>query len=442
MSRHGRNRQRGGDLSPALVPCAVVVDSRNLIGQSGRLFGTPSNFTIPGIRRALEAYGFDPVEVRVGTATRVLQEKCSERVNRMRQKNEDAAQGLEADGATILHGYLVERGGTVEEKQVDVLCAVAIADLAERILVKASAAQCIVSLSEDMDLMPEYDFAHARDVPVFAAAIDTVHVRTEQRAWMLLDEEAIDLSCPSSSRYRGMRLRAWIARIALESVQVAGVWTVGFRLADGTYEMSRNNGARGIWSNPDGARSGQKVTLYATGVVADATTRRFPYLSLSDTASEGPFINVRTGTVQFWVAQNRVKVTLDSGDNVTVWAPAGSLLPGQEVAVLNGSDDSCTLIGALDKGEEPDLWTVAPRRRALVEVTVGQATKGWAKGRLEESGQEVAIALKCVTLRERDRLAVSLVGTHPTWGIPAVHPMMSPLPELTTTSLVPRVGDL
>lgn len=429
-------------MSPKLVPCAVVVDSRNLIGQSARLFGAPSNFTIPGIRRALEAYGFDPVEVRVGTATRVLQEKCSERVNRMRQKNEDAAKRLESDGATILHGYLVERGGTVEEKQVDVLCAVAIADLAERILVKASAAQCIVSLSEDMDLMPAYDFAHARDVPVFAAAIDTVHVRSEQRAWMLLDEEAIDLSCPSSGRYRGMKLRAWIARIALESVQVAGVWTVGFRLSDGTYEMSRNNGARGFWLNPDSVRPGQKATLYATGVVADASTRRFPYLQLSEVPSKGPFANVETGTVQFWVAQNRVKIALSSGQNVTVGAPAGSLLPAQEVAVLTGPADSFTLIGELDKGDEPALWTVAPRRRALVEVTVGQVTKGWAKGRLEESGQEVAIALKCVSLRERDRLAVSLVGTHPTWGIPAVHPMMSPLPEVPATSLVPRAGDL
>ncbi|MCW3156448.1 hypothetical protein [Micropruina sonneratiae] len=429
-------------MSAPLVPCAVVVDSRNLIGQSGRLFGTASNFTIPGIRRALETYGFDPVEVRVGTATRVLQDKCSERVNRMRQKNEETAHRLESDGATILRGYLVERSGTVEEKQVDVLCAVAIADLAERILVKAIPAQCIVSLSEDMDLMPAYDFAHARDVPVFAAAIDTVHVRTEQRAWMLLDEEAINLSCPSSPRYRGMKLRAWIARIALESAQVAGLWTVGYRLPDGSYEMSRNNGARGIWTNPDGVRPGQKATLYATGIVADAATRRFPYLLLSETPSTGPFANVLTGTVQFWVAQNRVKIALSSGGYVTVWAPAGSLLPAQEVAVLTGPEDSCTLIGELDKGAEPALWTVAPRRRALVEVTVGRATNGWAKGRLEESGQEVAIALKSVALRERDRLAVSLVGTHPTWDIPAVHPMTSPLPETPATSPVPRVGDL
>lgn len=423
-------RTEGAQVSATLVPCAVVVDSRNLIGQAGRLFGTPTNFTIPGIRSALATYGFDPVEVRVGTATRVLQDKCSERVTRMRQKNQEAAERLEADGAKILHGYLVERGGAVEEKQVDVMCAVAIADLAERILVKASAAQCIVSLSEDMDLMPAYDFAHARDVPVFAAAIDTVHVRTEQRAWMLLDEEAIDLACPSSSRYRGMKLRAWIARIALESVQVAGVWTIGFRTAGGSYEMSRNNGARGVWSNPDGLRSGQKVTLYATGVLADATTRRFPYLLLSEMPGTGPFAGVQTGTVQFWVAQNRAKIMLSSGQMVTVWAPAGSLLPNQEVAVLIGPEDSCTLIGELDKGEEPALWTVGPRRRSLAQVTVGQVTSGWARGRLEESGQEVAIALKCVALRERDRLAVSLVGVHPTWGIPAVHPMMSPLPGL------------
>ncbi len=42
----------------SLTPCAVVVDSRNLVGQAARLFGIPSNFTLNGLRQALA--GFRP----------------------------------------------------------------------------------------------------------------------------------------------------------------------------------------------------------------------------------------------------------------------------------------------------------------------------------------------------------------------------------------------
>ena len=143
----------------SLTPCAVVVDSRNLVGQAARLFGIPSNFTLNGLRQALAGFGLEPIEVRVGMATRVLQDKCSNHVTRMCEKNQTQASRLTADGAKVLHGYLAERGGDVEEKQVDVLCAVAVADLAERIVVGASQARCIVCISEDMDLMPAYDFA-------------------------------------------------------------------------------------------------------------------------------------------------------------------------------------------------------------------------------------------------------------------------------------------
>jgi hypothetical protein len=414
-----------------LIPCAVVVDSRNLIGQANRMFGAPSPFTVAGIRQALIGYGLDAIEVRVGMATRVPQKTtCSQQVTSMCQKNGKHAAALVAEGAQVLHGYLVERGDKVEEKQVDVLCAVAVADLAERIALRSSSATCIVCISEDMDLMPAYDFAYVRGVPVFAAAIDTVHVRGDQRSWLLLDEAAIDSACPSTARYRGSRLRAWTARIALEASQVAGLWTVGHRTKDGLYEMSRNNGARGFWCNDAGLRGGEKVTLYATGVVAEPRTRRFPQLHLSVTPPTGPFANVERAVVKFWVAQNRVKVGLASGDESTVSAPTGCLLPGQEVAVLRGDGGSLTFIGELDRGTIPETWpAIDSVRRAIARVT-GGSSRSWARGRLEDGDQEIAIALKGVTLQPGDRLAVSLVGVHPTWRIPSVHPMSSPLPAI------------
>lgn len=412
-----------------LVPCAVVVDSRNLIGQSGRLFGAPASLSIEGIRSALSGYGFEPVEIRVGTATRVLQEKCSDRVSRMLEKNKKLAQLCERSGADVLHGYLVERAGIVEEKQVDVLCAVAIADLAERILVKASPAKCIISLSEDMDLMPAYDFAHVRDVPVFAAAIDTVHLRKDQRSWILLDESAVSEICPSTSRYRGMKVRSWIAQITQEDVHIPGLWTVGFHGRDG-WEMSRNNGARGLWMDPEDPRSGKKVKLCATGVTTSPGTQHFPILELHGSDAVDSFQNVELATVLHWTAQTRVRLELASGGQVTTRAPAGSLLPGQEVAVLLGADGSQSLIGELDRAIPHAAWPAGPRRRMIAVVTKGSVSKGWASGRLEDTGQDVAIALKQVSLRERDRIAVTLVGEQ--WGKPAVHPLSTRLPVMQT----------
>ncbi|WP_163592734.1 hypothetical protein, partial [Klebsiella pneumoniae] len=55
---------------------------------------------------------------------------------------------LTADGAFVLEGLLVERGTKPEEKQVDVLCEIAVADIADRILRGTSNAKCIVVLSE------------------------------------------------------------------------------------------------------------------------------------------------------------------------------------------------------------------------------------------------------------------------------------------------------
>ena len=66
----------------------------------------------------------------------------------------------------------------------------------------------------------------------------------------------------------------------------------------------------------------------------------------------------------------------------------------------------------------------------IAVVTKGSVSKGWASGRLEDTGQDVAIALKQVSLRERDRIAVTLVGEQ--WGKPAVHPLSTPLPVMQT----------
>lgn len=108
-------------------------------------------------------------------------------------------------------------------------------------------------------------------------------------------------------------------------------------------------------------------------------------------------------------------------------APTSCLFTGQEIAVLLGDEGSLTFIGELGQATVPTRW---PRRgstrRAIARVT-GRMTEFWARGRLEDGDQDVAIALKGVTLQPGNRLAVSLVGVH-TSGIPSVHPPLRRVP--------------
>jgi hypothetical protein len=152
------------------IPCAVVVDSRNVRGQSRKTFGHSRETEVSGIGAALYDYGLTPVEVQVGIATRTSTKSPSGRLQDAIGRNVRYRDRMTKKGARVLEGHLVERKGELEEKQVDVLCAIAVADIADRIGTHSCQAQCIVVLSEDMDLIPAYEFATARGVPVVRAA--------------------------------------------------------------------------------------------------------------------------------------------------------------------------------------------------------------------------------------------------------------------------------
>ena len=97
---------------------------------------------------------------------------------------------LASGGVKVLEGYLVERGDRVDEKKVDVLLALQVADVVDRIRQGKTSAKCVVVLSEDMDLMLAYEYAAARGVQVYALADDTVYHREDQKKWLLLHEAA------------------------------------------------------------------------------------------------------------------------------------------------------------------------------------------------------------------------------------------------------------
>ena len=92
-------------MNSGLVPCAVVVDSRNIRGQARKLFGWSRQPSADGVRRALAAYGLDAVEIYVGVATRTASSSPSTRLSQHLRVNGEYRDRLRAEGAEVLEGH-------------------------------------------------------------------------------------------------------------------------------------------------------------------------------------------------------------------------------------------------------------------------------------------------------------------------------------------------
>jgi hypothetical protein len=379
----------------SLTPCAVVVDSRNIRGQAGKMFGWPRQANVDGIRRALIQYGFDVIDVVFGVATRSADNAPSQHLASSLSTNRAYRDRLIADGAGVLEGYLVERKGRAEEKQVDVLCAVKVCDLADRIATNLHKAKCIVVLSEDMDLMPAYEFARERGVPAYAAAFDTIYQRDDQREWLILSEPAMAAAVSPQGRYFGSELRSKLALIATSSEDPKPLtWTVHAPLGDGLFLMRGNLGAPALWKPDREVAIRDKAALFATSLtIHPHEGGRFPHLILSDVRPpQGPMPDVEAATVAYWQSPTSLKVELADASLATVRATPGIALPGQDVAVLrrtSGRDQATYLIGTREPRPVIPGWS-APG--AICTATVmGRRSQGWLEGELTDTKERVLI---------------------------------------------------
>ncbi len=188
-------------ISPAPVPflkravdAAVVVDSRNLRGQYGDVFGQPRRSSVAGIITMLAAYGFNVTDVWVGVATNGNTNGSAYFTKSLKENREYAADVVSHPDGHVLEGRLKEQntrtGKVLEEKLVDVLCAIQVARLAHQIKDKARQG-VIVVLSEDMDLIPAYEFARDLGVTVYAASNDIVDARAQHSKWLLLTQAGL-----------------------------------------------------------------------------------------------------------------------------------------------------------------------------------------------------------------------------------------------------------
>jgi hypothetical protein len=363
-------------------------------------------------------YGLEPVETIVGVATRTSSSHPSDRLNEALVKNQAFMQRLQSAGAAVLEGNLVQRSGEFEEKQVDVLCALAVADAADRIAQNKTRARCIVVLSEDMDLMPAIEFATNRGVPTYAAAYDTIHQRPQQRDWMILHEAALKEICDPPGRHHGSALRRRLASIVTTPQSQALTWRViAARMNDGRALLTSNFGATALWKPTRQLQHGEKLPLYVAGVEMDPHTSRFPYLNLSDaapTAATCPGIEL--ADVLYWTAPTMVKVQMrgQPGAQAALRATPGSLLPGQEVAVLKVSrsgNRARYLVGALTDVPVPSGWTAPARTAIAVAQETVPTGKAWFRSKLEVSGDEILVkAHRNDHLPAGGRLVVALSG--------------------------------
>ncbi|MDO5750665.1 MAG: hypothetical protein Q4P78_05615 [Rothia sp. (in: high G+C Gram-positive bacteria)] len=320
--------------------CTIIVDTQNIAKRTKDLLGFKKNLSAAGIRTFFETLGYDIDALYMAAATKPKGDIA--RVEKSLKHNNDRAAKWEAEGATILPGYLAARNErtptgeievSIEEKQIDVLCALAIIQAA---LDHANDPHHVIFiLSNDSDLQPAMDMAaslgariiHARTAEYRALDTSTAH------SWMALtceDLATISHALPEKS-YSGMR--ANIAEI-LSNPSTAQTYNFGRTSNNGSYMFKSLAGLDVRGNATDIARQDSYTySLYPRSLWVKP--RYFPALSVADT----PGLEARTrtslytGTVEYWRNNYTIGVILEgTGEELSVPVPTGeSLLVGDRV---------------------------------------------------------------------------------------------------------------
>lgn len=417
-------------MSP-LTPCAAIIDTRNVQGQGRDLFGSWRMPTGASVRDTLRLYGFDAVEVYAGVATRA-NKKHSQKVATALQKNNDYARRLRADGVTVLQGRLVERSQKMEEKQVDVLLALQVADLVDEMAQLGAPFKHIVVLSEDMDLIPSYEFAAKRGFKVYAAAADTIHMRPQQKKWLLLHEEAAASLVELPLYATAAETRSYLAAVAQRSLEQKAVNWKAFRdQGAGEVRLYNGRGIEGTWTSPTSVKRGDRIQLHPDVV---SMRERFPTLALDQAApNPTPSTGFITATVTTWVNPARMKVNLDTGGSATLGVSPGAAQVGDQVLVHDDKQNSYTsrtFVGPLTRWQAPTGWTGGRTQEAVI-TGPGPGNKRLS-AQTDAGDSIVVLSDRLEHATTGSRLIVALSGTDPLNGLPETLPLTCCLPQPPT----------
>ncbi|WP_131831455.1 NYN domain-containing protein [Pseudofrankia asymbiotica] len=430
-----RERPQPPAVGSGRFPVAVVVDGWNVRSQISRAFGQARHVTYPGLVGGLRVYGLQVVSadlaLGIDPADGPPSVKPGSRLEKALADNSEFARRWErTPGATVLPGRLrmSDSGTDLEEKLVDVLCAVQICRLATQIRRGDANAGGIVVLSRDMDLIPAYQFAHELGVPIWAAARETVHRRRDDHGWLLLDDVALATIAGFRDRSvldRRAQVASWLPRpdLALKDVTARRMVISNADPANRQLGLFSQVGglpaAAPTTAVPHPARPGKLVDLFPVGAfVKDQGA--FPVLSMDRHPRRAPEIAV--GTVECWLDQTRRQVR-SCGATYLLHVPAGSAPPGDRVLILATTDGRMRYIGPAEDGPERTsqhqsrvlIARITDARRRLsahdyrrVRAAIGRQMV-YATGLLEQSGQPALVAHEEPGLLSGDRLPTVIV---------------------------------
>jgi hypothetical protein len=332
------------ELPARLIPALAVVDSRNVVGAAAQLLGHELKPTVDGVVQALKSYGFEALEVHVGLA-----------LPRGRDRRELAAQFTENDtyrqtieaserGSALVGELHAKQGGKVEEKIVDVYCAVDIVKTAIEVARGESKYEAIVVLSQDIDLRPAYEFADSVGVPVFVGAQSVVQYRSQP--YLMIGEYSIRTMC-NPTVLCGHPLRSAIAHLA--NSRVTSAWTV-LRYSSRRRGMLLRNAHNvlGVARGSNFGGPGSSVELAAVGVdFGGDDENQFPLLECG-TPGTGQLRAPRRARVLGRQSLHTLALRYeDDGSEVRGHYPSGYVARGSEVLTTTTDRGTVRVVGAL-----------------------------------------------------------------------------------------------
>lgn len=381
------------------IKAAVVVDSRNVRGQVADCFGQPRHVHVAGVIEMLAAYGFAVTDVYVGVATNGRTNGSRYLADSLQNNQRYAAEIVSHPAGHVLEGRLVERAGPagpqLEEKLVDVLCALQVARLAQQIK-DGGRTGAIIVLSEDMDLIPSYEFAQELGVTVFAASNDIVDTRAQHSRWVLLTEAALEAAAGRPyGRDLGSDLRRRMARLLTASEFRPLKFSARKQVA-GTVHLQHNSGARAIWLTPPVGHQHRKDAshhLYVHGL--DWSDGPFPRFVVASDAPASECEGLQKGVVLHIPTPTRVTVRLPDGltKNLSGAAP-GSLLVGMTVLVQvegTGRQRAWRLVGSLEPRPTSPGWFDPTKPLVVRAISTGGTAGARVRAKILQTGQEITL---------------------------------------------------
>lgn len=375
--------------SSGLTPALVVVDSRNIFHQTDAATGFRMRPQVQGIVEAMRDYGFDALEVHVGLALPRSQDWAQ--LSSAAKANSDYMNEIDAhQRGSVLLGELHRKdkaggGYVVEEKQVDVACAVDICRHASQMAHHNSPFRAIILLSQDTDLTPAVKYAEEINVPLVLGA----HERVERRGfpYILLTERTLRAMGHIREPVAGHALRTAVAK-AVSGPDLWDDWTIGEH--DPHRErvlVSAADGLRGV-VKPHlvvGKNVGDTVRLRVAGVDW-GRRRRLPFpLVVCTTTNPSSAHDHRADYERRFVRGRRAltELILDRpvGNKSRLNYPAGGVASGTEVLIDVSDPKRPLVVGALTIPASRDLaqakpFCVEPVSRLSDTATIAKTASG------------------------------------------------------------------